>query len=462
LLWIKGDAGKGKTMLMIGIIEELSLLEEINQQARHAEVLSYFLCQGTDSRLNNATAVLRGMIYHLIMQQPFLILHLRNQYDHTRQKLFEGPSAFHALSKIFQQMLRDPRLLIAYLAVDALDECERGLPELLDLITRTLHGPSQVKWIVSSRNRDDIDQMLGLDKYHTRLSLELNAEHILHAVDAYIDHKISKLISLRHNNALREQVRDLLRQKSDGTFLWVALVFEELQTSRLQRDVARILERIPKGIAPLYERMIQQIRQLEDGYSSLCLSLVSVAILVSCPVHVLEMRTLAGLEGEIAEPEELERIVNMCGSLLTVRENHVYLIHQSAKDYLTTEASAIIFPTGPQQVHKDIYLRSLIALSKTLHKDMYNLLDFGPMSRDFKPESDPLVPIRYSCAFWLDHLWECDSQGLACGQELTDNGRISAFLKVHFLHWVESLSLINKLSDGMLSIKKLLQGIQVC
>jgi NACHT domain len=77
LLWIKGDAGKGKTMLMIGVINELLQQEARLGKSSAAEVLSYFLCQGTDSCLNTATAILRGILYVLASQQPFLIPHLR-------------------------------------------------------------------------------------------------------------------------------------------------------------------------------------------------------------------------------------------------------------------------------------------------------------------------------------------------------------------------------------------------
>ena len=63
LLWIKGDAGKGKTMLMIGIINELQQQVARSGKSSVTEVLSYFLCQATDPRLNTATVILRGMIY---------------------------------------------------------------------------------------------------------------------------------------------------------------------------------------------------------------------------------------------------------------------------------------------------------------------------------------------------------------------------------------------------------------
>ena len=94
LLWIKGDAGKGKTMLMIGIINELQQVARSGKSSVN-QVLSYFLCQATDPRLNTATAILRGMIYLLASQQPFLISHLRKPYDHAGKNLFEDSSAFY-------------------------------------------------------------------------------------------------------------------------------------------------------------------------------------------------------------------------------------------------------------------------------------------------------------------------------------------------------------------------------
>jgi hypothetical protein len=56
LLWIQGDPGKGKTMLLCGIINEL--------ERSTPSLLSFFFCQGTDSRINSATAVLRGLMFY--------------------------------------------------------------------------------------------------------------------------------------------------------------------------------------------------------------------------------------------------------------------------------------------------------------------------------------------------------------------------------------------------------------
>src|SRR5467141_3786172 len=411
LLWIKGDAGKGKTMLMIGIIDELQQQVARSGKSSATEVLSYFLCQGTDSRLNTATEILRGIIYLLASEQPFLIPHLRKKYDHAGRKLFEDSSAFYYLYNIFRQMVQDPKLTAAYLVVDALDECEDGLPQLLDLITWIVSAQSScIKWIVSSRNRYDIEQCLGLDDSHTRLSLELNADHISHAVYLYVDHKVSQLVSLRNDRALQEKVRDRMRQKSDGTFLWVALVIEELRQV-LGVDMLEVLEDMPSGLPPVYDRMMKHIQQLQRQYSQRCLCALSVVTLAYQPLHMREIHVVTGLQEKVRNLEDLERIINMCGSFLTIRDNYVYFIHQSAKDYLTSNASTI-FPAELGRIHYYMFSSSLYALSKTLRRDIYNLQDPGCMMKDV-PDPDPLGSIRYSCVFWVDHLCEADDKKLS-------------------------------------------------
>lgn len=61
--WVRGDPGKGKTMLFCGIINELERFIVAN---KHRYNLAYFFCQVTDSRINSVAAVLRGVIYLLV------------------------------------------------------------------------------------------------------------------------------------------------------------------------------------------------------------------------------------------------------------------------------------------------------------------------------------------------------------------------------------------------------------
>ncbi|KAK4912906.1 hypothetical protein LTR66_017246, partial [Elasticomyces elasticus] len=97
LLWIKGDAGKGKTMLLCGIIDELS------QMAKNGANIAYFFCQDNTEGLNNSAAVLRGLIWMLVKQQPSLI-------DEISEDSFEGENAWFGLQKVFVNILNNPNL----------------------------------------------------------------------------------------------------------------------------------------------------------------------------------------------------------------------------------------------------------------------------------------------------------------------------------------------------------------
>jgi hypothetical protein len=71
LLWIKGSAGKGKTMMSISLIERLSPLLDTST------VVTYFFCQNADYKLNTLEAIIKGLILQLVNQQKELKESLR-------------------------------------------------------------------------------------------------------------------------------------------------------------------------------------------------------------------------------------------------------------------------------------------------------------------------------------------------------------------------------------------------
>ncbi|EDN92127.1 hypothetical protein SS1G_07989 [Sclerotinia sclerotiorum 1980 UF-70] len=87
-----------------------------------------------------------------------------------------------ALSEILKDILHDKNLKPTILIIDALDECQKDLPQLLRLIVSGLSISSRVKWLVSSRNWPEIEEQLQQAEQGTRLSLELNAESVSAAV----------------------------------------------------------------------------------------------------------------------------------------------------------------------------------------------------------------------------------------------------------------------------------------
>ncbi|KAK0703385.1 hypothetical protein B0T26DRAFT_658964 [Lasiosphaeria miniovina] len=469
LLWIKGDPGKGKTMLLCGIVNELERALVADGYSRN---LAYFFCQATDSRINNATAVLRGLIYLLSRQQPRLLSYVRRYINEG--KSLSDINAWVAVSDILGDILEDPSLKATYLVVDALDECIVDLPKLLDFVVRI--SSSRVKWLLTSRNEITIERKLRSDDTRTRLSLELkvNAMQVSHAVNVYIDDKLSGLESLQDGilledgTPIRDRVRDILRNKANGTFLWVALVLQELSKEDVESwHVLQIVEEVPPGLQGMYDRMLNEIRRHKRD-SELCRRILSTVTVAYRPLHLAEIGALSGLPEQITKSiESVRRIVAKCGSFLTVRDNQIYLIHQSAKDFLLDrrtqrfpqDAFTWVFREGIEDVHHSIFSRSLNTMSIGLRRDMYDLRAPGiPIDEVQTPSPDPLATVRYSCVFWVDHLRDSISDEDMPQCNTLDVVR--AFLEKKYLYWLEALSLLRAMSEGVIAIRQL-EGLLV-
>ena len=409
-------------MLLCGIADELQ-----NSVAKSA-LLSYFFCQATDSRINSATTVLRGLIYLLVDQQPSLVSHVQMSYDIAGKALFEDANAWVALTKIFSSILHDPNLPTTYLIVDALDECVVDLPRLLGFIAQTSSVSTRVKWVVSSRNWPEIEKTLDTAIQKQRLCLELNADSVSSAVATFIEAKVHDLsMHNKYKSETRDAVLQHLSLNANGTFLWVALVCQELSTLSGWKAVQK-LDALPPGLDALYQRMLDQIMASED--SELCMNILAVVSTVYQPITVDELVTLVKLpNGVNGEYEALAEIIGYCRSFLTIRERTIFFVHQSAKDFLIGKAPQEPLLLRAQDVHNNLFSRSLQAMSMTLRRDIYNLRTPGIHINQVKqPSPDPLAAVRYSCLYWVDHLLQYQPREETI-KDLKDSSPAYSFLR---------------------------------
>nr|WNZ75734.1 hypothetical protein [Trichoderma harzianum] len=459
VFWIKGDPGKGKTMLLCGIIEDLEKDSAVN--------LSYFFCQATDYRINTAAAVVGGLIKTLLKSHPRILSHIREKYEDGPKGQLEGANALVILCEIFEIMVKDLGLTDVICVVDALDECIKDCRYLLNLIIRT---SSQVKWLISSRNEKDIEK--GLDQVPQRLILELkeNAEQISTSIDAYIRHHIREIDSLRNDSPLQEKTLRMLKSKAQGTFLWVALVVEQLHwTDRW--EVENVLEEVPKDLENLYGLILDRWEKLGQKGREVCQVLLSIVITAKRPLRLEELLIFINSHWKDAknnkstyELRDIQDMTKTCGSILSIRDDTVYFIHQSAKDYIMENAAHRIFPI--QRQHYKMFEASLDAMSNVLEYNIYGLEDPAIHIDDVPLKdigSDPLVSIRYCCVFWVEHLVSgYHSERFEYNKYLNDNERLHNFLMKKFLCWIESLSLIRSFPlQAQIALQKL-RGLIDC
>ncbi|KAH8902623.1 WD40 repeat-like protein [Coniochaeta sp. PMI_546] len=320
MLWIKANPGKGKTILLCGIIDEL-----IKSTTYTANVS--FFCKATNADINNAAA------------QPSLISHLREGYDDSGKRRFEGENAWVALSKIFNNILGDPALQSTCLIIDALDECTTGLGQLLQLIVQTSSAYPRVKWIVSSRNWPSIEKGLNQATQKASLCLELNEKSISAAVTVYI----------RRHLPLGGFDLPGLADISG----WEA---EEMLTA------------FPPGLDALYKRMIDQIYNSKNA--KLYKNLLAVISTVHRPITLDELASLVDMPPQSSgNYKALAEIVGLYSSLLILRERTISFVHQLAKDFIVGKA-----------------------MSTILRRDIYKLGAPGfPTDQVERPDLDPLA-----------------------------------------------------------------------
>ena len=99
-------------------------------------------------------------------------------------------------------------------------------------------------------------------------------------------------------------------------------------------------------------------------------------------------------------------------------------------------------------------------MNATLRQDIYGLCALGcHIDQVQQPNIDPLAAVRYSCVYWINHLHDFDLSENAM-DDLQEGGLIDSFLRCH-LHWLEALSLLRGVSEGVRSMTRLERLVQV-
>jgi hypothetical protein len=143
----------------------------------------------------------------------------------------------------------------------------------------------------------------------------------------------------------------------------------------------------------------------------------------------------------------------MCRSFLTVRNEQVYLVHQSAKDYLSNKMRATAL-SSQGEMHYTLFAQSLELLSSKLKRDMYDLAEPGFLTDKVRtPNPDPLVTARYSCVYWVNRL--CESKPKSLGSSvgsLQAADVVEDILKKKYIYWLGALNLCRGVGKGVVSM----------
>jgi hypothetical protein len=107
-----------------------------------------------------------------------------------------------------------------------------------------------------------------------------------------------RIARLRNHPEIQVTIKEVMQRNSDSTFLWAVLVIEELKKNVLAVDAVDIVKETPSTIVAVFHQMMEKVNQLPTRNRQRCLRFLSTAVFVYRPLHMLEIRTIAGLPVE--------------------------------------------------------------------------------------------------------------------------------------------------------------------
>lgn len=171
-------------------------------------------------------------------------------------------------------MLEDPRLLPVYFAIDALDECEQGLPDLINLISVSLTISGKVRWLLSSRPSVKLSRPESMGTL-----LELDARSLDQPVRTYIDYKLSMLNGKDgYDRDTLAEISSIIYERANNTFLWAALIFQQLDSVEGSYALD-IVNKMPAGLSELYGHMMTAIEKGRMRDPEFCKSVLAATCL---------------------------------------------------------------------------------------------------------------------------------------------------------------------------------------
>ncbi|KAK3695688.1 hypothetical protein B0T22DRAFT_114601 [Podospora appendiculata] len=357
VLWLYGNPGMGKSTMAIFLAEELSK----TFSATDGNTLAYFFCDSGFDNRKTATSIVRGLLLQLVQQHPQLLDYLLPKYNDRGAKVFES---FDALWSIFMAAAGDEKTGRKYCIIDALDECDiESQKTLLHQFKETFLAPnttSNIRILVASRPYPEIREYL---QRFTNMDLA-SFPGVKKDIGRCIEERVADLTEKKHyTDKVKTQISEILKDKAEGTFLWVGLAAAELKDVP-SKDAVQVLQNMPRGLHSLYKRLLDTAVEKQGPGSDVIQRILSFVVVCLRPLSLLELSEACRLHQDEEDMETRAQFtrdyIESCRLIVIIQDEKVLLLHQSVKDYLVGAGAG--FFIDKLKAHADLAYRSVDAL----------------------------------------------------------------------------------------------------
>jgi hypothetical protein len=464
IFWLSGLAGTGKTTVARSVAHWYHTKQHLGA--------SFFFSRGGGD-VGQAGRFVTSIAVQLARSVPGVRRHISNAL------LQRTEIASQSLRDQWQYLVLEPLSklegpAIFVVVIDALDECEGSNDTQLIVQLLAMSGSlKSVRLRVFLTSRPEVPIQSGLGQVPDAE----RREFLLHKVSpSIVDHDIRLFLEYQLNLIGKEDDQDIdwpgaeviqsLVRSASGLFIWAATacrfisegLFAEERLHMLadgsDRDSAASPE---QHLNQLYLTVLQNsiqssytARELAKYYSIMRQILGSIVALFS-PLSVSSLGTLI-----LISEQRVNRMLKELHAILDIpkRHNHpLRLHHPSFRDFLFRKDRCIDenFWVEERQAHAALTGNCMQLMSSMLKQDICGMTAPGALAADMgkdhiaqciKPE------LEYACVNWIQHLVKGSTQ-------LQNSNQVHLFLTEHFLHWLEALGWLGKVSEGIHAISLL-------
>ncbi|KAI0051302.1 hypothetical protein FA95DRAFT_313535 [Auriscalpium vulgare] len=257
MLWLRGKAGAGKTILASQF-----------DAAPKRRNIAYFYCQYDDAQKRSDPRIVLGTLLHQVISQ----LPSDDPYMPKLGPSGSTPPDHDALLAMLSSIAKNSENIV--LVVDALDEFDanrrRKLLQALKRLSRDAKVFLTSRDLMPSHVQDDTRDLLRDVQV-----IPADPEYVNRDIMMFVDRNVRfdgeddsdvlndpeaplKVRSL----ALRDEIRRVLVQRADGMFLYVRLQLLYLRKQATEHDIRSALRSLPDGMNKTFIRALQDIEAL--------------------------------------------------------------------------------------------------------------------------------------------------------------------------------------------------------
>ncbi|KAJ5183229.1 hypothetical protein N7492_000845 [Penicillium capsulatum] len=419
-LWVSADPGCGKSVLA------RSIIDDYEKASSPTVTICYFFFKDNDEQ-NRLTAALCSILHQFFSQRPHLLHYAMPSWEKNGEKLRQE---VEELWRVFTTAASAEESCETICIFDALDECwevdQCRLIEKLELFHRQscpAKHDTCLKFLVTSRPYDHIqNRFREITTSFPRLNLkgEVENDQIHKEINLVVKLRVKELVDTAQLSwDIQQRLEQQLLRMEHRTYLWLHLAIDEIR-SRFQDspnpDEVSI-QMIPSSVGEAYEKILNRVPpgQLENVRNAL-----RIIVATRRPLTTTEMAMALGIaihqQSSSAAQAGLDSIWlgkwlrRVCGLFVFINNSKIYLIHQTAREFLLAKSSsnkiglAYSWSLGDSEDHM-----ARICLRYLLMEDLVRDDDrICSSAQDF---------LDYSAVHWPDHVRKMD---LASDQKAVD------------------------------------------